>query len=132
SEKIRPAALNGLAETGGAAVLGHFEGDALIAYAVPFDDNALWGALRGYLGVSADLGSTTGLVFTYQNETPGLGGRIDENWFKEQFRGLPIAPGAALAYGAQDGYDIDAISGATSSSAAVMRAVNKVLRESVF
>ena len=132
NEKVQPAALNGLADVKGIPVLAHMEGGAPLAYAVPFDDNALWGALRGYLGVKADLSRTTGLVFTYQNETPGLGGRIDEDWYKAQFRNLPISPDTQLGYGTQEGYTLDAITGATSTSTAVLRAVNKVLRESVF
>ena len=103
-----------------------------MAYAVPFDGAALWGALRGYLGVNADLTETTGLVFTYQNETPGLGGRIDEDWYKAQFRGLPISKGSNLAYGAFDSYKLDAVTGATQTSSAVLRTVNKALNETVF
>lgn len=132
NEKVKPAALNGLTEVKGIPVLAYMDNNAPIAYAVPFDGNALWGPLRGYLGVKADLSETTGLVFTYQNETPGLGGRIDEDWFKEQFRGLPIKPDTVLGYGTQEGYQIDAVTGATQTSSAVLRTVNKALQESVF
>lgn len=132
SEKVKPAALNGLADVSGIPVLAHMEGGAPVAYAVPFDGTALWGPLRGYLGVNASLSETTGLVFTYQNETPGLGGRIDEDWYKEQFRGLPIKPDTVLGYGTQEGYQIDAVTGATQTSSAVLRTVNKALQESVF
>lgn len=132
NEKVKPAALNGLTEVKGIPVLAYMDNSAPIAYAVPFDGNALWGPLRGYLGVKADLSETTGLVFTYQNETPGLGGRIDEDWFKEQFRGLPIKPDTALNYGTQESYQIDAVTGATQTSSAVLRMVNKALQESVF
>ncbi len=33
-----------------------------------------------------------GLAFLRHSETPGLGGRITEDWFLEQFRGLPLRP----------------------------------------
>ncbi|NLE70363.1 MAG: FMN-binding protein, partial [Clostridiales bacterium] len=107
------------------------EGEAL-AYAIPFEGSGLWGSLRGYLCITADLTETRGLVFTYQNETPGLGGRVDETWFKEQFRGLPVSEGTELAYGSHPDYKIDAVTGATQTSSAVMRTVNKALKEIVF
>lgn len=132
AEKIKPAPISGRAEVNGLPVLAHMEGGQPVSYAVPFDGAALWGALRGYLGVKADLTEATGLVFTYQNETPGLGGRIDEDWFKTQFAGVPIQKGIPLAYGEQPGYRLDAVTGATQTSAAVMRTVNKALAETVF
>ena len=131
-ESIEPAALNGIEDVNGVKVLAHVKDGQTVAYAVPFDGAALWGSLRGYLGVNADLTETTGLVFTYQNETPGLGGRIDEDWFKAQFAGLPIRKGAQLAYGTQPDYQLDAVTGATQTSAAVLRTVNKALAETVF
>ncbi len=94
------------------------------AYAFPFEGAGLWGSLRGYLGVDASLGKTTGLVFTFQSETPGLGGRIDEEGFKAQFRNLPIKEGVPLLYGKQAEDGLDAITGATQTSAAVLRTLN--------
>ncbi len=120
-DSIREGELNGV------PVLVYGQ-DGPLAYAVPFEGNALWGALRGYLGVSASREEITGLVFTYQNETPGLGGRIDEDEYKEQFRGLPISPETRLSYGAE----LDAVTGATQTSAAVLRTLNKALSETVF
>lgn len=99
-------------------------------YALPYTGAGLWGTIRGYLGVTADLRETTGLVFTAQNETPGLGGRIDESWYKEQFRGLPLT-GQPIRYGAQEGYQVDAITGATQTSTAVLRMLNQMLAETL-
>lgn len=98
-------------------------------YAIPIEGSGLWGTIRGYLGVNAELTSTTGLVFTEQNETPGLGGRIDELQYKEQFRGLPLEKDGQLRYG-QDG--IDAITGATQTSSAVLRIVNQAVQQTIF
>lgn len=99
------------------------------AYALPFEGAGLWGTIRGYLGVTAALDRTTGLVFTEQNETPGLGGRIDELQYKEKFRDLPLSEGVELRYG-QDG--VDAITGATQTSSAVLRIVNSAIQQDVF
>jgi len=120
-DSIREGELNGV------PVLVYGQGGPQ-AYAVPFEGSALWGALRGYLGVSAPLDQITGVVFTYQNDTPGLGGRINEEVYKEQFRGLPITPDTVLSYGE----GLDAVTGATQTSAAVLRTLNKALRESIF
>lgn len=89
-------------------------------YAVYYEGSGLWGAIKGYLAVTPDLETMQGLVFLEQNETPGLGGRIDEPVFKEQFRGQSIVD--TVAYG--DG--IDAVTGATASSTAVLKIVNDV------
>lgn len=102
-----------------------------IAYAVPFTGPGLWGSISGYMGVSSDLSEITGLVFTDQSETPGLGGRIDELAYREQFRGLKITPGTTLAYGEQDGGQIDAITGATLTSNSVMRILNGLLQDTI-
>ena len=104
----------------------------LRGYAVPFAGPGLWGTISGYLGVNASLDQTTGLVFTQQNETPGLGGRIDELEYKEQFRLLPIKAGTELSYGAQGDMQIDAVTGATQTSGAVLRILNRVMAEDIF
>lgn len=99
------------------------------AYAVPFGGAGLWGSIEGYLAVSADFREVIGLTFTAQNETPGLGGRIDEPPYRNQFRGLAIAPGQAIRYGDNDGTRLDAVTGATLSSNAVLRILNEVLTD---
>ena len=99
------------------------------AFAVPFSGPGLWGTIKGYLAVSSDLQKILGIVFTEQNETPGLGGRIDEVVFRNQFRDLPIVAGEKLAYGAEGGGKLDAIAGATSSSRAVLQIVNSLIDE---
>lgn len=98
--------------------------------AVPFEGSGLWGTIRGYLAVTPDLHEVLGMVFTEQNETPGLGGRISEPPFKEQFRGLQIAPGDTLSYGSGEN-QVDAVTGATLTSNAVLKILNGVLNETL-
>lgn len=97
------------------------ETDSGTAFAIPFEGPGLWGTIRGYIGVASDLQSIQGIAFTEQNETPGLGGRIDEDWYKEQFKG--VALGGNVSYGEESG--IDAITGATSTSNAVLKIINE-------
>lgn len=102
--------------------------DNVLAYAVPFSGSALWGSLHGYMGVSPDLDMITGVVFTEHNETPGLGGRIDELVYREQFRDLPLDIDSELSY---DQEGLDAITGATSTSNAVLRVLNQLIDETI-
>lgn len=98
--------------------------------AVPFEGSGLWGTIRGYLAVTPDLKEVIGIVFTEQSETPGLGGRIGEAPFKEQFRGLAIAPGAEISYGSGENQP-DAVTGATLTSNAVLKILNRLLGETL-
>lgn len=102
-----------------------------VSLAVPFEGAGLWGRIEGYLGVSPDLKSIKGVVFTLQNETPGLGGRIDELAYREQFREIAIKPGTPLAYGATGGSQIDAITGATLTSNSVLKMLNDLLDNTI-
>jgi Na+-transporting NADH:ubiquinone oxidoreductase subunit C len=77
------------------------------------------------------------IQFFDHKETPGLGARIEENWFTSQFKGLKIAwnkpekervivgpspdPNAANR--------VDAITGATQTSTALMRFLNQELEK---
>jgi len=103
----------------------------VLGLAVPFAGAGLWGRIEGYLGVSPDLKAIKGIVFTAQNETPGLGGRIDELAYREQFRNIAIQPGTKLAYGADGGNQLDAITGATSTSKAVLQMLNDLLENTI-
>lgn len=100
-------------------------GGLVVGYALPLNGQGLWGSIRGYIGISAAFDQLLGLEFTEQNETPGLGGRIGEDWYKEQFVGVPLIPGQKVVYG--DG--LDAITGATSSSNAVLNILNDTITE---
>lgn len=77
------------------------------------------------LAVGIETGGTVrGIVFIELNETPGKGTVADEPAFKDQFCGR-TADAFVLNGDGEDG--IDAISGATSTSKAVLNAVNAAL-----
>lgn len=105
------------------------EAGNVLGYAVPFTGSGLWGTIRGWLAVTPQLDEVQGLVFTEQNETPGLGGRIMEDWYREQFRGMKLEAGQRIQYGSSDGHAVDAISGATQTSNAIIRILNQVKDE---
>lgn len=103
------------------------------AIAKEFSGSGLWGTIRGILAVQEDLSRTVGIEIIEHNETPGLGGRIDEPWFKEQLRNLRIVDGTIDVGGAGDGDEdkengeIDAITGATRTSDAMRVILSKEL-----
>ena len=71
-------------------------------------------------------GRVNGIAFTALNETPGMGMRCAEPAFKDQFNDRDVTSFRLNKSGASDNSDdgIDAVSGASISSSAVVNAVN--------
>lgn len=84
----------------------------------------LWGEITAAIGFDSGLEAFRGLEIIDQNETPGLGGRIDEAWFKEQFSGKvpPLEP--VPEEGPASEGEFHAITGATFSSGAIREIMN--------
>ncbi len=108
------------------------EGTRVDTYAFSVGGRGFWGPIRGYLGVSPDGRTVKGISFTRHLETPGLGARIEEQWFTGQFRGKDIS-------GSEDGVfirfvpegvpleknSVHAITGATRTSRALETFLNE-------
>lgn len=115
---------------------GDLEGYALIeegqerAYAVPINGPGLWGSIIGYLGLNKDYTQIIGIEFVTQSETPGLGGRISEDSYKDQFRGIDISGKTDnfIVSSPEPGSNVDAIAGATQTSAAVVKLINEDIK----
>ena len=71
--------------------------------------------------------SVKGIEILSHSETPGLGARITESDFTDQFVGLNIDDISLT----QDGGQIDGLTGATISSQAVVDAVRETAMEKV-
>jgi Na+-transporting NADH:ubiquinone oxidoreductase subunit C len=105
-------------------------------YAAEFAGGGLWSTIRGVLGVNEDVSRILGLQIISQGETPGLGGRIDEPWFKQQFTDEKIVNGqiqinmhnAGTPDTSHDNGEVDGITGATITSTSVGRIVNDELK----
>lgn len=67
------------------------------------------------------------ITIIFQVETPGLGTKITESYFTDQFAGLSIDDVALR----RDGGQVDAITGSTMSSTAVINAVRATAMEKV-
>lgn len=108
------------------------ENGEVTAYAVPFSGPGLWGSINGYVGISSDLETILGVEFIKQEETPGLGGRIGEAEYKDQYRDLDIAGASAselFINRPASGGNVDAIAGATQTSTFVTNMLNADLEE---
>ena len=79
------------------------------------------------VGIGAD-GAVNGISFTELNETPGMGMRVDESEFKDQFSGKAVSRFTLNKAGGSTAEDeIDSVSGASTTSGAVVNAVNAAL-----
>lgn len=97
----------------------------VVGYVVYGSGPGLWGTIRAVIGYDKGLDRMTGIDFIEQSETPGLGARITEQWFREQFRGKS-APFTMVREGEKSGpHEFDAITGATITSTAVRDIVNR-------
>ena len=65
----------------------------IAGYAVTVEGKGFWDTIKGIIGVAPDRKTITALAFYEQKETPGLGARIADPDFCDQFIGRQIAPG---------------------------------------
>ncbi|MDF1568486.1 MAG: FMN-binding protein, partial [Spirochaetaceae bacterium] len=79
----------------------------------------------------SSLSQIIGLDVISHSETPGLGGRIEEDWFKDQFREEQIGPDGITVRKGEGGVDddkenstVDGITGASLTSAAMEVIIN--------
>lgn len=89
------------------------EGGNVIGYTIKTVPNGYDGPIEVLTGINMD-GEITGIEIISQTETPGLGDRITEEDFKDQFEGQS----------SDSEVEVDVLSGATVSSDAVVNGVN--------
>ncbi|MFW6231698.1 MAG: FMN-binding protein [Spirochaetota bacterium] len=110
--------------------------DGRTVYAKEFAGAGLWGTISGVLAVTSDFQEIVGIEIVEDNETPGLGGRINEPWFKSQFEGEQV-PQDGIEVRALEGDGdpdkdngiIDGITGATRTSDSMETIVNNQLEQ---
>lgn len=79
------------------------------------------------VGLGLD-GTMKGIAFTELNETAGMGMRVDEDVFKDQFKDVKVDSFTLnKAGGSTADNEIDSVSGASTTSGAVVNAVNTAL-----
>ncbi|MBM4403355.1 MAG: FMN-binding protein [Candidatus Cloacimonetes bacterium] len=106
----------------------HFEGVRL-GYCLDITGKGLWGTMSALVAMKPDLMTVINLSVYDQMETPGLGARITESWFRQQFAGkvlydndkpvtLSLVPEDALN---PDPAQIRQVTGATITSQSVLK-----------
>ena len=94
-------------------------------YALPYEGSGLWGPIRGIMAMNPDLKEIAGLTIMEQEETPGLGSRIAEDEYLEDFVSKRFSPRLQMVSPgtADQENEIDSISAirSTSSSCAGRR-----------
>lgn len=85
-----------------------------------------WGPIRALIAIRNDLETIDGIKFLKHEETPGLGGRIDEEWFSKQFKGKKVKPKLIKKpyQMAKTENEFDAITGATQTSLCIEAIIN--------
>ena len=114
-----------LQEKGGKVYLANVDGAT--KYVIPVKGRGLWGGLWGYISIDEDKQHVFGTYFDHESETAGLGARIKERWFQEQFNGKPIFtdnPQQVALTVVKEGQsktetEIDGVTGATLTSKGV-------------
>ncbi|MBN2637732.1 MAG: NADH:ubiquinone reductase (Na(+)-transporting) subunit C [Bacteroidales bacterium] len=109
-------------------------------YIFPMRGTGLWGAIWGNIALSSDLNTVIGVYFGDASETPGLGGEIKSDKFKDQFIGkkifdnegkftsIEVVKGGIQKLPAGDRiHGVDALSGATLTSNGVNDMLKNVL-----
>jgi Na+-transporting NADH:ubiquinone oxidoreductase subunit C len=110
-------------------------GKAPDGYAFEVSGQGFWGPIYGIAAVDAKAERMLAVRFYKHTETPGLGARISEKWFSNQFQSLPVTrpgeeskfftlkqPGKSRATN-----ELDAVTGATMTSQAVEEFLNREL-----
>ncbi len=96
----------------------------------------VWGTITAAVALEEGFARIAGIDFFEHSETPGLGGRIDETQFKDQFRGLVVSdePAARISVirieeASKEKSQIRAITGATGTSESIQGLINKAIND---
>lgn len=94
-----------------------------------FEGRGLWGMIQGVITLHPDLETIEAIRIISQEETPGLGARIAEEDYLNQFNKKRVAPKLNLILRVKSSGDneIDAISGASLTSAALVDMVSEAV-----
>jgi len=114
--------------------------------AIEITGPGFWGEIDAIIALEKDLQTIIGFKVLKHSETPGLGGRITEDTFQDQFRGKRISSGIKIVKQIKDQREdtesitkatpmpknnnqVDAITGATQTSKAIERLINDNIKK---
>ncbi len=85
----------------------------------------LWSTIEIFIAIKIFEDRLLGIKILSQGETPGLGARIAEKQFLSNFSDLDILPNVEIVKFALSSNQVDSISGATKTSTALEKIINK-------
>ena len=106
----------------------------------PFSGMGFWGPIHGYIALDHTLSRILGIVFTRQEETPGLGAEITGKAFRSQFtnrrfthteNSTEVLLRIKKAGEAKNPFHIDGITGATETTGRVDLMIRDVLKSAL-
>lgn len=113
--------------------------DGEVKYIIPLWGKGLWGPVWGYVALTENWDTISGVVFDHKSETPGLGAEITTSAFEDQFKGKNILLDGKVTFnvlkgtGSSSGNNnaVDAISGGTITSRGVEAMIQNCLGDYV-
>ncbi len=108
----------------------------LLGVGFPASGKGLWGTINGMIAMRPDLKTTMGVLFLEHQETPGLGAKITESDFRDQFVGQPAVDDTGAvrievvksSVSDKNAYQVDGITGATLTGDGVTKMLQKGIR----
>ena len=100
-----------------------------------FKGMGFWEPISGIIVLESNLKQVINIQILEQKETPGLGARIEEKWFTDQFKNLNIdwkSKDKKIIVGSggkKKNNSVDGITGATQTSMALMKILNDDLKK---
>ncbi|MFW5752415.1 MAG: NADH:ubiquinone reductase (Na(+)-transporting) subunit C [Planctomycetota bacterium] len=137
---MRPVPVNdaGVREIPERLVIYRVQGEAGTLWVLPVWGKGLWSTMRAYLALDGEGDTIRGVAFYEQQETPGLGGEVENpewtaTWEGVEAYGPDGEPAVAVVKPKKrdpgNPHQIDALSGATMTSRGVEQLVNFWLGE---
>lgn len=96
-----------------------------LGYAFILENKGYGGPINLVAGIKLD-GTISGMDVMTHSETPGLGANADTDWFKSRLTGK-TAEKLYVAKGDNQGQHVDALSGATITTTALVDAINEAI-----
>jgi len=117
------------AQVGGKRVFRAMKGGEQVGGVVPGVGQGFADKIEVLIGLDKEGRTLTGIYVLDQKETPGLGNKIEEEAWRDQYKGKEVTPALQVTKGAASGNQIQAVTGATISSVAVTDIVNQTVGE---
>jgi Na+-translocating ferredoxin:NAD+ oxidoreductase subunit G len=102
-----------------------------VGYAMVTGGNGFQSFIKMMIGLSQDLNTITAIEILSHNETPGLGTKITEPEYKDQYLGLSTTPNIVWVKGVEPDApnEVQTVTGATISSSTVVEIVDDAVAE---